>query len=147
MAFQLGIARCSLQTRFVRCWGTSRTDIRRSATPIKAIKPGQLYSATVSEDVRDASGGVAIPAGTPAKLLVREIKTGGAVHSPELVVDLFSRAYDNDSGAHKSAKNAEDAEKTEVRCWGGRGRMEQVGEPGGAEPVRASVGQDKHDGR
>jgi hypothetical protein len=64
-----------------------RTDERIDS---KDSSTGQLYSATVSEDVLDASGGVAIPAGTPAKLVVRDITTGGAVHSPELVLDLFS---------------------------------------------------------
>lgn len=52
--------------------------------------PGQLYSADVSADVPDASGGVAIPQGTAAKLVVRDISSGGAVHTPELVLDLFS---------------------------------------------------------
>lgn len=51
---------------------------------------GQLFSATVAEDVTDANGSVAIPRGSPAKLLVRSIATGGAVQSPELVLDLFS---------------------------------------------------------
>ena len=46
---------------------------------------GQLYLATVSEDVPDTSGGIAIRAGTPAKLLVLDIGTGGATHSPERV--------------------------------------------------------------
>jgi hypothetical protein len=52
--------------------------------------PGQLYSAFVAEDVPGASGAVAIPKGSPAKLLIRNIATGGAVHSPELILDLFS---------------------------------------------------------
>jgi hypothetical protein len=52
--------------------------------------PGQLFSATIDEDVFDASGGVAIPRGTRAKLVVRNITSGGATHSPELVLDLFS---------------------------------------------------------
>jgi hypothetical protein len=56
----------------------------------KDSSTGQLYSATVSDDVPDASGGIAIPSGTPAKLVVRDISTGGAVHTPELVLDLFS---------------------------------------------------------
>jgi hypothetical protein len=51
---------------------------------------GQTYSATSTEDVLDAAGGVAIPAGTAAQLLVRNTSTGGAVHSPELVLDLYS---------------------------------------------------------
>jgi hypothetical protein len=51
---------------------------------------GQLFSASVSEDVPDSNGGIAIPRGTRAKLVVRNITTGGAVHSPELALDLFS---------------------------------------------------------
>lgn len=51
---------------------------------------GQLFSATVGEDVPDSAGGVAIPAGTRAKLVVRNITGGGAVHSAEVALDLFS---------------------------------------------------------
>jgi hypothetical protein len=51
---------------------------------------GQLFSARVTEDVPDSAGGIAIPEGTRAKLVVRNITSGGAVHSPELVLDLFS---------------------------------------------------------
>lgn len=56
----------------------------------KTTTTGQLYSATVGADVTDASGNVALPWGSTAKLVVRDITTGGAVHSPELVLDLFS---------------------------------------------------------
>jgi hypothetical protein len=52
--------------------------------------PGQLFSASVSEDVPDSARGIAIPRGTRAKLVVRNIASGGAVHSPELALDLFS---------------------------------------------------------
>jgi hypothetical protein len=51
---------------------------------------GQLFAATVNEDVPDSAGGIAIPAGTRAKLVVRNITGGGAVHSAELALDLFS---------------------------------------------------------
>ncbi len=51
---------------------------------------GQLFNATVTEDVFDASSAVAIPQGSRAKLVVRNITTGGAVHTPELVLDLFA---------------------------------------------------------
>ncbi len=44
---------------------------------------GQLYPATIQQEVIDASGGVAIPAGTPAKLVVSSVRGGGAVHSPD----------------------------------------------------------------
>jgi hypothetical protein len=50
---------------------------------------GQLFTATVSEDVPDSAGEIAIPAGTRAKLVVRNITGGGAVHSPELALDLY----------------------------------------------------------
>ena len=52
--------------------------------------PGQLYAAMVSEDVLDSAGDVAIMAGAQAKLLVRNIRGGGATHSSERVLDLFS---------------------------------------------------------
>lgn len=55
-----------------------------------AAAPGQLFSASIDEDVVDASGNIAIPRGTPAKLVVRDMKGGGAVHSPEIALDLFS---------------------------------------------------------
>ena len=48
---------------------------------------GQTYSATITEDVLDVAGSVAIPA---AQLLVRSTSTGGAVHSAEVVLDLYS---------------------------------------------------------
>jgi hypothetical protein len=51
---------------------------------------GQLFPAIVSEDVPDSAGGIAIPSGTRARLVVRSITAGGAVHSPELALDLFS---------------------------------------------------------
>ena len=51
---------------------------------------GQLYRGMITEGVLDAGGGVAIPAGSRAQLLIRQVTTGGAVHSPELVLDLYS---------------------------------------------------------
>ncbi|MGA3227505.1 MAG: hypothetical protein ABSC65_27320 [Acidobacteriaceae bacterium] len=51
---------------------------------------GQLYPATIEQNVYDSSGSVAIPAGTRAKLVVSNVRSGGAVHSPELVLDLYS---------------------------------------------------------
>jgi hypothetical protein len=51
---------------------------------------GQLYPATIEQNVYGSSGGIAIPAGTRAKLVVSNVRSGGAVHSPELVLDLYS---------------------------------------------------------
>jgi hypothetical protein len=64
-----------------------RTDETIDST---STKTGQLYRATITESVPDAVGGVAIPAGTRAEMLIRQVTTGGAVHSPELVLDLYS---------------------------------------------------------
>jgi hypothetical protein len=66
---------------------TIRTDDAISA---RDSGTGQLYNATISQDVFDANNNVAIPAGTPAKLVIRDMGTGGAVHSADLVLDLFS---------------------------------------------------------
>ena len=51
---------------------------------------GQLYPATIEQNVYGSSGSVAISAGTRAKLVVSNVRSGGAVHSPELVLDLYS---------------------------------------------------------
>jgi hypothetical protein len=51
---------------------------------------GQTYSATITEDVRDTAGNVAIPGGSAAQFVVRKISTGGLVHSPEVTLDLYS---------------------------------------------------------
>jgi len=56
---------------------------------------GQTYSATITEDVRDTAGNVAIPAGTPARLLIAKTSTGGAIHSSELMLDLYSVRINN----------------------------------------------------
>ena len=56
---------------------------------------GQKYSASVSEDIQDSDGHVAIPAGSPAQLIIRNIARGGAMHSAELVLDLYSVTVNN----------------------------------------------------
>ena len=50
---------------------------------------GQLFSAEVTDAVDDLSGGVAIPAHSPAKLVILTESRGG-VGSPNLVLDLDS---------------------------------------------------------
>jgi hypothetical protein len=51
---------------------------------------GQLYPATIQQDVIGSAGSVAIPAGTHAKLVISNVRGGGAVRSPDLVLDLYS---------------------------------------------------------
>lgn len=52
----------------------------------KHSTPGQLYSATVSGAVYDSAGVLAIPQGSPAKVIVRNVSG----KSSELVLDLYS---------------------------------------------------------
>lgn len=69
----------------------TRISVRTDETiDSESSTPGQLYGGTVSQEVLDAAGGVAIAGGTPAKLVVRNITTGGKVHNAELVLDLYS---------------------------------------------------------
>jgi hypothetical protein len=82
--------------------------------------PGQLFSAEVTEAVDDLSGGVAIPAHSPAKLLIVS-ESGGGAGSPYLYLDLDSvnikaqmhRVYtvelkeSNDRGFGKNKRTAE----------------------------------------
>jgi hypothetical protein len=49
--------------------------------------PGTTFSAQVTNDVLDTAGAVAIPAGSPARLLILAASRG-AVGSPDLVLDL-----------------------------------------------------------
>lgn len=51
--------------------------------------PGQTFSAEVTETVSDLSGGIGIPAHSPAKLLILNQSEGGA-GSPYMVLDLDS---------------------------------------------------------
>jgi hypothetical protein len=68
-----------------------RTD---EAIDSKTSYTGQTYAATITEDIQDTAGHVAIPSGSPAQLIIRKISSGGLVHSPELVLDLYSVTVD-----------------------------------------------------
>jgi hypothetical protein len=64
----------------------------RTANSIQAgsESSGKLYPATIEQAVYGSSGHVAIPAGTAAKLVVSNVRGGGAVGSAELILDLYS---------------------------------------------------------
>lgn len=85
--------------------------------------PSQLFSASVSEDVPDSAGGIAIPRGTRAGLVVRNITTGGAVHSPELALDLFSV----DIGGKEYRVDSTDVEVSSSRGIGANKRTLEYG--------------------
>ena len=50
---------------------------------------GTTFSAQVTNDILDTAGGIAIPAGSPARLLILDASRG-AVGSPDLILDLDS---------------------------------------------------------
>lgn len=82
---------------------------------------GRTYSAEVHQDVLADNGNVAIPGGAQADLVIREIKEGGTVSSPQLVLDLQSVRIDgrrylvstqdleqgNEAGIGKNRRTAE----------------------------------------
>src|SRR4029077_8467468 len=108
-----------------------RTDERIDS---KDSSTGQLYAATVSEDVSDAPGGVAIPSGTPAKLVVRDMTGGGAVHSADLVVDLFSVTVKG----HEYRVVSSDVDVNNKRGVGANRRTAEYG--GGGAAIGALLG-------
>jgi hypothetical protein len=70
--------------------GTNIVVLTSNSIQAGSESSGQLYPATIQEAVIGSSGNVAIPAGTHAKLVVSNVRSGGAVHSPDLVLDLYS---------------------------------------------------------
>lgn len=70
--------------------GTQISVRTNEAINSKTASPGGLYSAEITADVPDSAGGVAIPRGSAAKLLIRNVNSGGKIHSPEVVLDLDS---------------------------------------------------------
>lgn len=56
---------------------------------------GQTYAATIVGNVPGTTGHIVIQAGSGARLSIRKISRGGLVHSPELVLDLYSITVDN----------------------------------------------------
>ncbi len=62
----------------------------RTTTTINSrnASEGQIFSASVERDVRDSSGSVLIPRGSPAELVVRDVNGGNFRNSNELVLDV-----------------------------------------------------------
>jgi hypothetical protein len=56
----------------------------------RTSRADQTFSATVEQDVANASGRVIIPERSSAQLVIRQMSSGGATGSPEMVLDLQS---------------------------------------------------------
>jgi hypothetical protein len=70
--------------------GTNIVVLTSNSIEAGSESSGQLYPATIQQAVMGTSGGVAIPAGSSAKLVVSNVRGGGAVRSADLVLDLYS---------------------------------------------------------
>jgi hypothetical protein len=51
---------------------------------------GQTYSATVLQDIKGTAGETLIPKDSDARLVIRQVNSGGTTGSPQLVLDLQS---------------------------------------------------------
>jgi len=60
----------------------------------KHSEPDQIFSAIVEQAVTDASGRVIIPDNSKAQLMIRNVSSGGATGSPEMVLDVHSITVD-----------------------------------------------------
>ena len=60
----------------------------------KISGPDQIFSAIVEQAVTDASGRVIIPDNSSAQLIIRNVSSGGATGSPEMVLDVQSITVD-----------------------------------------------------
>lgn len=57
-------------------------------------RPDEAFSAIVEEEVTNASGRLIIPARSRAQLIIRQMSSGGATGSPEMVLDVQSITVD-----------------------------------------------------
>lgn len=58
---------------------------------------GRIYAATVEREVLDSAGRILVPREATAQLVVREVKSGGAIGSPELALGLQSLTFDGNT--------------------------------------------------
>src|SRR5947207_2764392 len=66
-------------------------EVRSSETiDSQTARVGQTFPATVAKDVTDSTGAVVIRRGAPARLVIRQVSTGGEVGTRELAIDLAS---------------------------------------------------------
>jgi hypothetical protein len=62
-----------------------RTD---DAIDSRTTDGGRTYSAEIYQDVTGENGNVVLPRGSRAELVIRELKEGGTVSAPKLILDL-----------------------------------------------------------
>lgn len=90
----------------------------------KAVE-GHRYSAEIADDVRDSQGGVIIPKGSDAELIIRTMSNGGATGTPDVMLDLDSvtingqRYVVNTTDVQESGKQGLGRNKRTAKMVGG----------------------------
>jgi hypothetical protein len=70
--------------------GTEIAVRTNDAVDSQNVSEGQTYSATVLQDIKGTAAEMLIPKGSDAQLLIRQVNSGGATGSPQLILDLQS---------------------------------------------------------
>jgi hypothetical protein len=93
-----------------------------------------MYSATVEEAILNTDGTVAIPRGSEASLVVRDMSSGGTVGSRSVALDLAEVRVDG----HRYAISTEDLEKSGNKGIGKNKRTAEM--VGGGAAIGAIIG-------
>jgi len=86
---------------------------------------GHRYSAEIADDVRDSQGGVIIPKGSDAELIIRQMSNGGTAGTPDVMLDLDSVTVDgqryvvNTTDVRESGKQGLGKNKRTAKMVGG----------------------------
>lgn len=113
-------AAASTETRTIPA-GTDLVVRTNEEINTRTASEGRTYSAIVERDVIDSTGAVAVPRGSEAQLVVREVDTGGAVGTAEVALDLQSVAV----GSQRYLVSTAEVER---RGEGGLGRNRRTAE-------------------
>jgi hypothetical protein len=74
--------------------GTEMNVRTNVAIDSKNAVEGHRYSAEIADDVRDSAGGVIIPKGSDAELIIRKMSSGGTTGTSDVMLDLDSVTVD-----------------------------------------------------
>jgi hypothetical protein len=124
--------RVGAETEYVIPQGTELSVRTNEAINSKTATQGQTFAATVAQDVKDASGLVVIPRGSPAQLVIDEVKGGGAAGGATFALDLRSvtvngRFYLAETGAVEPGSGTGQGASTGATMPGGAGLGTLIG--------------------
>jgi hypothetical protein len=82
------------RTREVIPSGTELVIRTNESVDSRTARPDQTFMAQIDEDVLAPSGDVLIPRGSDARLVIRQMNTGGTTGTPEMTLDVESVTVD-----------------------------------------------------